>query len=223
MVAVSTWRQLSDIPVLREGEIHLYRLHLDEAIDQYQNLLSDDEIIRAERLLDPQKQQFFITGRGQLRQILSRYLHTSPEKIIFQYNDSGKPSLSPVYGSDITFNLSHSAHLAVVAVTCHSDVGIDIEKIDPDLEFLQLASNFFSQKEQQRLQGVSFHKQRRTFYRLWTIKEALLKMTGTVFFYSEADGFSAARSYHFFLSSEFVATVAVVGEIQIFSRFDVSA
>lgn len=220
MVAVTAWRSLHGTPILHDGEVHLYRLSLDGAVNQYRTILSDDEIARAERLLDSRKQQFFVACRGQLRQVLARYLDISAQNIVFEYNASGKPSLALSHLLDLTFNLSHSGNLAVIMVTRRAAVGVDIETIDFSLEFHKLAERFFDQQELKVLKQTSIVRQRRMFYRLWTAKEACLKMAGTGFSQSQLKRSSPEIQCHFFASPHFIATIACSTKITAITKYD---
>ncbi len=222
MVEISIWQLLNKTPLLHEGEIHLYRLSLDGATDRYRSVMSDDEIARAERLLDPQKRHFFIAGRSQLRRVLARYLDISADDIIFQYNSSGKPSLALSHHSDLVFNLSHSANLAVIAVIRRAAVGVDIENIDSSLQFHKLAERFFDHNEQELLDRAVTTRKRRTFYRLWTAKEACLKMVGTGFSQSQLDESYPETQRHFYASPNFIATIASSTKITAITKYDIS-
>jgi 4'-phosphopantetheinyl transferase len=52
------------------------------------------------------------------------------------------------------------------------EVGVDIEKIDLTFDYWEIAGHYFSEKECAQLFS------HRDFYRFWTMKEALLKVTG---------------------------------------------
>src|SRR5687767_15881523 len=89
--------------------------------------LTDDERNRSARFRFERDRQRFIVARGVLRDLLGRYLATPPGHVRFVYNAFGKPDLSPEFGSRLTFNLSHSAGLALIAIAADSSVGIDLE------------------------------------------------------------------------------------------------
>ncbi len=221
-MTVSIWRQLNGTPRLQDGEIHLYRMGLAGETSQYQPVLSADELARAERLLDLTKRQLFIVCRGRLRQILSQYLKISAQDITFRYNDTGKPSLTLDHHCDLVFNLSHSADCAVIAVTRGTDIGVDIEKIDPALEFHKLAERFLDRDEQLVLQRTPAPRKRRMFYRLWTAKESRLKMAGTGFTQSSSQEVAAGSLFHFYVFPGFVATIAGSEEITAIKKYKFS-
>lgn len=85
--------------------------------------------------------------------------------------DNGKPQCEGVY-----FNLSHSSDMVLCAVSKNL-VGCDIEKItDAPME---VAEHYFSEKERRYLFDTANHADAdRRFFRLWTMKESYMKMTG---------------------------------------------
>lgn len=75
----------------------------------------------------------------------------------------------------IEFNLSHSGNLVICAVS-NQPVGCDAEE---EREAPQgVAERFFSEKEQRYLNQCSDASYSREFFRLWTMKESYVKMTG---------------------------------------------
>ena len=84
---------------------------------------------------------------------------------------NGKPACA-----GICFNLSHCADLVLCAVS-DVPVGCDIEKItDAPME---IAERYFSENERRYLSGAGDSSERNhRFFKLWTIRESYLKMTG---------------------------------------------
>ena len=110
--------------------------------------LHADERARAERFHFQSDREHFIVARGALRAILGFYLKRAPECLSFRYSSHGKPALALESGEDpIHFNMSHSHGVALYAVTCGREVGIDLEFIRSDLEVEQIAERFFSRQE----------------------------------------------------------------------------
>ncbi len=227
---ITRWQHPPSELALKAGELHLWRFELDspaEKIQQQQSILSVDELKRAERLLDPQKKQYFILARSHLRQLLGMYLNQAPSFIRFRYNENGKPFLSAEHNSTIFFNLSHSGSWAVIAVTDGFDVGIDIEKNDPALDFQLLAARYFDLAEMNQLMKFLRIRQRREFYRLWTRKEAVLKMLGSGFSSLKPEERLSPMSNgcyltKLFLTPGYISTVATNTEIRSICRFNFS-
>jgi len=148
-------------------------------------LLSPDEIERAMRFHFPLHRQRFIITRGLLRKTLSQYLDTAPDQIRFIYGPHGKPYLEN-NSLDLQFNVSHSADLAVFALTAHLEIGVDIEKMEPDFNE-GVAKRFFSPTEYAQLMALSSDEKMKGFYQIWSKKEAIIKALGQGVFLSLTD------------------------------------
>lgn len=153
---------------LGDSEVHIWQINLDEV---QLNFLSPDEQVRADRFKFEVHRRRFIAGRSFLRSLLAQYLQTGPMALEFEYCSQGKPALKR---SRLQFNLAHSQHCAVYAVTYDRAVGIDIEAIRPIADLDALVQRFFLPSEYQAIQAENS-----LFFQYWTCKEAFLKATGT--------------------------------------------
>jgi 4'-phosphopantetheinyl transferase len=172
------WRSRSKASPITADDLHLWCCDLSsQRLFDLQHL-SADEQARAQRLRDPSKRDQFIRSRSFLRQILATYLDSSPACVKLVYGERGKPQLDPVHKTSIQFNLAHSAGLAVILLAQEAVVGIDLERVDSQLDFLQIAQHYFVAADYQRLQMTAEVRRRRHFYRAWTRSEALVKLTG---------------------------------------------
>lgn len=96
-----------------------------------------------------------------------------PFPTAFLTSPNGKP-FAP--DGSLRFNLSHSGTWAVCAVS-ESDIGCDVEKIDP--AHTNVAKRFFTAAENAQLDEAATETERvRRFFRLWTLKESFQKATG---------------------------------------------
>jgi 4'-phosphopantetheinyl transferase len=179
---LNPWSAPPDTPKLEAGAVHIWRASLlVEAgqLRQLRELLSEDELCRAERFLFERDRNRFIAARGLLRKILGRYLDIEPSRLRFRYSEQGKPELAANgAGDNVHFNLSHSSALAFYAIAFGRKVGVDIEQIRADLPDLEIADRFFSPSEVAILRGLAPDRRREAFFRFWTLKEAYLKATG---------------------------------------------
>lgn len=178
---LSLWGNPPSTINLAKEQVHLWRFRLDppaDVIAGLRRLLSSDELLRAERLLDPLKSIRFVAAHGRLRQILARYIDLQPATIEFSYGEQGKPRLTDETNQQLTFNLSHASNWGLLVVASGLAVGVDIEKIDHQLEYEKAAGLVFSPVEVAALGQYALHKRRRAFYRTWTRKEARLKGEG---------------------------------------------
>jgi 4'-phosphopantetheinyl transferase len=111
-----------------------------------------------------------------LRWILSQYLKQAPEQIEFDINAYGKPKLKLDNG--IFFNLSHTKGVAVIAVSKIEQLGIDIEKINSEKKVDNVVTYYFHPDESKLLKSLPSDKVVKTFYSIWTLKEAYIKAKG---------------------------------------------
>ncbi len=106
--------------------------------------------------------------------LLKRALHEEygiDENPLFEYNEHGKPSI--VGHPDIYFNLSHCRQAVVCAVS-DQPIGIDVESVRVFKE--SLVRYTMNDDEVQLI--LSAERPDVAFTRLWTMKEARLKLTG---------------------------------------------
>lgn len=102
-----------------------------------------------------------------LKQCLDQYGINIEE---IRYGENGKPQIDGLY-----FNLSHSHDMAVCVIS-DGMVGCDIEKIGKLRE--GIAERFFTENEIKHLEQFEGELKRDEFFRLWTLKESYMKMTG---------------------------------------------
>jgi 4'-phosphopantetheinyl transferase len=167
---------------LPENEVILWRVDLDAlGVDEprWQRILSPDESARASRFRSPTDRQRFVAARAWLRIILASYLTTDPERLSFCYSKKEKPALGPAYvSSGITFNISHSAGVALLAFARGKEIGVDVEQLRHDFDLEAIARRFFSAHEQEQLSALPAENRFDAFFRCWTRKEAYMKATG---------------------------------------------
>lgn len=138
-------------------------------------VLCESESRRADALRVPQAREAFVTTRSVLRMLLAAYTGRPARSIRMAYGHAGKPSMA---GADLHFNVSHSAGIAVVAVTGCGPVGVDVEWHDPRIEPIQIAERFFAPAEIRVLRTLPEGQLAAGFYACWTRKEAYIKALG---------------------------------------------
>lgn len=166
---------------VQPGEVHVWRFALDvpeEALRQLHQTLSQEECSRAERFHFDKDRRHFICARGVLRRLLAGYAGIHPSAIRFLQAQYGKPYLEGHIGPPLRFNLSHSHGFALLAVTHEREVGIDIEKVRPEVATEQIAEEFFSESEVRTLRSLPEGEQTSAFFNCWTRKEAYIKARG---------------------------------------------
>ena len=170
---------------LPPNEVHVWRVSLDaspEIVQYCTTVLSASELARMQRYVFERHRRRWSVARATLRLILSRYLNTQPGSFEFDLNAFGKPSLATPYKeTNLEFNLSHSAEIALYAFTYNRLIGIDVEYMRADLNFDGMARHSFSPQEQQIISNLTGEEKRLAFFRGWTCKEAYAKALGKGF------------------------------------------
>jgi 4'-phosphopantetheinyl transferase len=159
--------------------IHVWPLRIeapDEVAVLYERVLVAEELNRAARLRFRTLRRSFVVTRGMLRVLLGRYLNQHPASIRFAYGLNGKPKITSSAG--IQFNLAHSHSMAVVAITSHCPIGVDLEHIRPMPDMRDVAKHFLCAAEAAELMSLLPSERERAFFRCWTRKEAYLKALG---------------------------------------------
>jgi 4'-phosphopantetheinyl transferase len=166
---------------LAQDEVHCWYVRMDVSAGTCAALsatLSHDERIRCARMRSPQLQQRFIAAHGALRELLGRYLGAHPSEVQYVHNEFGKPALSGQFGGRLTFNLSHSADLALIGIAADAQIGVDLEHIRDEPEFSEIAHWFFAAAEVEELHRLPSELRTRAFLSSWTRKEAYAKARG---------------------------------------------
>jgi 4'-phosphopantetheinyl transferase len=164
---------------LEEHEVHVWSRDLDVASDRLEHLaglLSPDERERASRFRFQRDRDRFVSGRGQVRELLGCYLGEPAGKLRFRYSPYGKPALDGL--AELHFNVSHSGHRALYAFSLTSEVGVDVELLRPEAVDGRVAERFFAPGEIDALRRLPPDLQLLGFLTCWTRKEAFIKARG---------------------------------------------
>ncbi len=162
------------------GSVHLWWADLarDETeINRLQELLSTSERERAARLRTAEARRRFVVARGILRTLLGRYLAKAPAEVPLSVGEQGKPQLAGPR-SPLHFNVSHADDLAVYAFAEGSEVGVDVERIQPVAEWEAIATSYFEAPEAATLASLPETQRTSAFIGAWTRHEARLKVSG---------------------------------------------
>jgi 4'-phosphopantetheinyl transferase len=176
-------------PSLRKGEVHVWRADLTAGPGNLVGLLCAEERARAECFLSDGDRQRWMRSRGGLRALLGGYLQKDPRTLRFTASAHGKPVLlDDATGSNtmpesasagISFNLSHSRHLALYAFIEVGAVGVDVEVARKPIDQVAIAARALGPNEARRLEGLDPAIREREFLRAWVRHEAVLKCRGT--------------------------------------------
>jgi 4'-phosphopantetheinyl transferase len=116
---------------------------------------------------------------GVLRSLLAGYLSCGFDQVDIRSSAHGKPYLA---GKDsegsLQFSLSHSGAYAALAFGRCNSIGVDIEEIREIPELEGIVDQHFTPREKAEMLACQIDWKLKTFYRLWTRKEAVLKAQG---------------------------------------------
>jgi 4'-phosphopantetheinyl transferase len=175
----SIWTAPPQVPALPTGEVHVWRIDLEqqpERLEKFRTTLETHELEQAGRFHFEKHRRHFVVARGSLRYVLARYLETRPELLRFSYGAYGKPALPGQHS--LRFNLSHSHEVALLAVALNAELGVDVEHVRADFASEDIARRFFSRVEVETFNALPGEQQVAAFFRCWTRKEAYIKAIG---------------------------------------------
>jgi len=110
-----------------------------------------------------------------MRRLLAAYLARPVRDVRIARGVHGKPRLMR---TTLRFNLSHSGHALLLALSRDRGVGVDLESQRRGRPGLALARRWFDPREAKRLGDLPEHIREDAFLRLWSCKEAVLKAHG---------------------------------------------
>lgn len=161
-----------------DNNFHLWEIPLDISginLNHWIQRLSSEEKKVAMRFQFEKHRRRYIISHVAMREIVSDYLNVSSSEVIVHVGEHGKPYLenNPLY-----FNLSHSHEMALLGLSFHGNVGVDIEYLNPKINFMNIAERYFTPEEVKQLKDIPPETRYQHFYLCWSAKEAYLKAKG---------------------------------------------
>jgi 4'-phosphopantetheinyl transferase len=173
----AVWQPAPERIAPSQQEVVLVGAHLDVEPQRLSTLrasFSPREETRFQSFATDALRSRWGTARGILREVLGRALGCLPSEVQFGYGAHGKPY---VRNAPLQFNISHSGALAMIALA-RVEVGVDVE-LPRARRSDAIARRFYAPGEIERLFAEADADRRAdAFFRLWTCKEAFLKVTG---------------------------------------------
>ncbi len=98
----------------------------------------------------------------------------------FTRNALGRPELLPLAGDATapSFNLTHTRGFAACAILRGAPIGIDAEDIRRPIDAAAVAARWCAPAERRLLAQLPAERRTEMFFRIWTLKEAIVKATG---------------------------------------------
>ena len=177
-----TWQTAPDDLEISPHHVDIWLTSTELEEDQvraYAKYLSQAELARAQKFRSKTGHREYIVTRGLLRQVMSETAGLDLAGVDFMYGEHGKPWLDArVSGKTVALNVSHSHGLALAALTVGGRLGVDLEKIRPEVEWRELAARYFAEAEIRALENRPQGDGLKAFYACWTRKEAFVKALG---------------------------------------------
>lgn len=137
--------------------------------------LSAREADRAASLRDPGDSARFVARSVLSRRVLAAH-GLAAGRAEFLRGDRGKPAW-PSSG-DLRFNASHSAGIALLALSPGRELGIDVERVRPMADLEAFAGGALDAGERAEFDELAGDAALDYALRIWTAKESVLKFTG---------------------------------------------
>lgn len=138
-------------------------------------LLNVTERERCLRYRRPADRIRFAVMRIVLQNLLAQHLDLHTQQIQIAISPLGKPYLAqPMHA--LHFNISHSQHIGLIALSTKHAIGIDIEAVYPLQDKRFLLKEILSAEEQHY---CAQSQDDSAFFKCWTGKEAAVKAMGT--------------------------------------------
>ncbi len=140
--------------------------------------LSDDEAARAQAFVFDRDRATYVAAHAMLRRVLRRAL--GGEELHLARSPLGRPELIPTprEGPIPSFNLTHTREFAACAILQGAPVGIDAEDLRRPTDIAEMAARWYAPPERRLLDQLAPEQRCEMFFRIWTLKEAILKTTG---------------------------------------------
>ena len=211
-----------------KSKIKVYKIKLPDyfnLINRFKNHLCEIELNRSQKYHFEKDRNRFIICRVWLKIALAEHVGLPVGKIVIAIDDNKKPYL-PSHPK-VFFNVSHAREYALIAIG-EVLIGVDIEKVDRDYDYSEAIPTVFNTTDTNTF-SLAIDK-KRTFFKYWTRKEAIVKATGIGIGDNfkqipASDGMHTLPSellanihnitvYSFDIDQDYIASVALEGEIE---------
>ncbi|WP_417451259.1 4'-phosphopantetheinyl transferase family protein [Kordiimonas sp.] len=123
----------------------------------------------------------FVTARCMLRASLGAHMGLLPGAVPLSQQGAGRVRIEGFADDEPPFfSVSHTgaaeAGISAVAVSQSTPIGIDIQQLDPSVDWRRVAERRFPAEDWALLRNMSDEIGRMLFFTLWSIREAFVKM-----------------------------------------------
>lgn len=170
---------------LEENDVDVWLAYDGELVDEallarLLALLDDAERRQQARFYFAHDRKRYLVTRALVRTVLSHYAATAPANWLFATNPYGRPHIANAdpLAAGLTFNVSHTHGLVVLAVGRGRELGVDVENVAAREVSLGVARQFFSPLEAAELESLAPQRRQDRFFEYWTFKESYIKARG---------------------------------------------
>jgi 4'-phosphopantetheinyl transferase len=147
----------------------------DEADRLIASFATSDDRRACERYSRFGRKRQALTARALVRSLLAELFGRRAKSWKICYHTSGKPVVKAGAGHEpVQISVSHSRDLVACAVTDIGAIGIDVEFCASYRPFKKIAATAFGDGER----TAAERDDESTFYKIWTLREALAKASG---------------------------------------------
>ncbi|HIJ61495.1 MAG TPA: 4'-phosphopantetheinyl transferase superfamily protein [Rhodospirillaceae bacterium] len=148
----------------------------DDELPDWWEPLDAGERQRAGRFRQAADRRLFLAAHWLTRRLLADYTGEPAAEIRILSATDGKPRLAG--HPTVSFSLTHTRGLVACGVAEEAEIGIDAEILDCQIQFDAVARSFFAPAEAEAIERAEGETRIELFYRLWTLKEAVVKADG---------------------------------------------
>ncbi|HYO80039.1 MAG TPA: 4'-phosphopantetheinyl transferase superfamily protein [Bryobacteraceae bacterium] len=169
---------------LTNNSVHVWvcdprKLQAAEALHQLSASLSPHERLRYRKFHFAGDRHAFLVAHGLLRHLVSLYIGGEARRHEFLTMEHGRPELVQEDSEDaLRFNISHTCSSIAWAFSRGKPCGVDVEQVRYDSPITPLTEASCSPEERHRLSLLHGAAKTLEFYRIWCLKEAVLKGCG---------------------------------------------
>lgn len=147
---------------------------------QYYVYLTSEERKRADAFIFGEDRVSYVMTHGKLNEQLGYLLKIMPSQLRFIRNAFGKPFVHPnINNAGIQFNISHTRCKSAIMIS-KQNIGVDIESQNcSKINICDLNKSICHTDEYRHYQTLPFFLKDKYLYKLWVMKEAILKLIGT--------------------------------------------
>ena len=170
---------------LPPGQVHVWMAACDQneprLLQRYRaEILNRRELEQEARFYFAHDRQQYLVTRALTRCVLSRYSSRGPADWHFEVTQHGRPTIANPEKDDqgLSFNISHSGNLVLVAVARDVCLGVDTESEARGEDMVAIGQSSFHAREIAELDTLPPNRRRQGYLACWTLKEAYVKAIG---------------------------------------------